>query len=77
MGHAGVELHPAGMARSALLGWNTTTTHHDLHHQTVRYNFSLYFTWWDRLMRTEHPGYLQEFDRVITRHEALTVEVGR
>jgi Delta7-sterol 5-desaturase len=77
MGHAGVELHPAGMARSPLLGWNNTTTHHDLHHQTGRYNFSLYFTWWDRLMRTEHPGYLAEFDRVTARPQALTAEVGR
>jgi sterol desaturase/sphingolipid hydroxylase (fatty acid hydroxylase superfamily)/uncharacterized protein (DUF2147 family) len=64
MGHAGVELHPAGMARSRWLGWNNTTTHHDLHHQTGRYNFGLYFRWWDRLMGTEHPEYLERFDAV-------------
>ncbi|HYM04293.1 MAG TPA: sterol desaturase family protein [Stellaceae bacterium] len=62
MGHAGVEVHPAGMARSPWLGWNNTTTHHDLHHQTSRYNFGLYFRWWDRLMGTEHPEYLQRFE---------------
>jgi Delta7-sterol 5-desaturase len=77
MGHAGVELHPAGMARSPLLGWNNTTTHHDLHHQTGRYNFGLYFTWWDRLMGTEHPDYLAEFDRVTASPAPLTVEAGR
>jgi sterol desaturase/sphingolipid hydroxylase (fatty acid hydroxylase superfamily) len=64
MGHAGVEVHPAGMARSRWLGWNNTTTHHDLHHQTGRHNFGLYFRWWDRLMGTEHPEYLQRFDAV-------------
>jgi len=64
MGHAGIEVHPAGMARSPWLGWSNTTTHHDLHHQTGRYNFGLYFRWWDRLMGTEHPEYLQRFDAV-------------
>jgi sterol desaturase/sphingolipid hydroxylase (fatty acid hydroxylase superfamily)/uncharacterized protein (DUF2147 family) len=64
MGHAGVEVHPAAMTRSRLLGWNNTTTHHDLHHQTGHYNFGLYFRWWDRLMGTEHPDYLQRFEAV-------------
>jgi sterol desaturase/sphingolipid hydroxylase (fatty acid hydroxylase superfamily) len=59
MGHAGVELYPASMARSSWLGWNNTTTHHDLHHQTGRYNFGLYSRWWDRLMGTEHAEYLE------------------
>lgn len=64
MGHSGVEVHPAGMARSSWLGWNNTTTYHDLHHQTGRHNFGLYFRWWDRLMGTEHPEYLQRFAMV-------------
>jgi Delta7-sterol 5-desaturase len=62
MGHAGVEVHPAGMVRSSWLGWNNTTTHHDLHHETGRHNFGLYFRWWDRLIGTEHPEYLQRFE---------------
>jgi sterol desaturase/sphingolipid hydroxylase (fatty acid hydroxylase superfamily) len=61
MGHAGVELHPAIFAPGRALGWITTTTHHDLHHQTGRWNFGLYFTWWDRLMGTEHPDYAARF----------------
>jgi sterol desaturase/sphingolipid hydroxylase (fatty acid hydroxylase superfamily)/uncharacterized protein (DUF2147 family) len=61
MGHAGVEVHPAGMNRS-WLRWNNTTTHHDMHHQTGRHNFGLYFRWWDRLMGTEHPDYLRRFE---------------
>ncbi len=69
MGHAGIELYPAGMAGSRWLGWNNTTTHHDLHHQTGRYNFGLYFGWWDRLMGTEHPDYLRHFAEN-TRHYA-------
>jgi lathosterol oxidase len=57
MGHAGVELIP----RRWLAGWwgqvFTTTLHHDMHHAHGRFNYGLYFTWWDRLCRTEHPQY--------------------
>lgn len=63
MGHAGIEVHPAGMNRS-WLRWNNTTTHHDLHHQTGRHNFGLYFRWWDRIMGTEHPDYLRRFEAI-------------
>ncbi len=63
MGHAGVELFPAGWTRSPL-GWITTTTHHDLHHSQGNSNFGLYFTWWDRMMGTEHPQYEARFDAV-------------
>src|SRR5215469_6146336 len=33
----------------------------DLHHQSFRSNFGLYFTWWDKLMGTEHPEYGKTF----------------
>jgi sterol desaturase/sphingolipid hydroxylase (fatty acid hydroxylase superfamily) len=62
LGHAGFELMPAGFARSLWLGWLTTSTHHDLHHAASRWNYGLYFTWWDRLMGTEHPSYLEHLD---------------
>lgn len=64
IGHAGVELHPAGWVDKPWLDWLTTTTHHDLHHSEGRYNFGLYFTWWDRWMGTEHPHYKQNFRKV-------------
>lgn len=63
MGHAGIELFPAGWIRSPL-GWITTTTHHDLHHSQGNSNFGLYFTWWDRWMGTEHPQYEARFNAV-------------
>lgn len=62
MGHSGYELFPASMPRSRYFGWITSVTHHDLHHQNARWNFGLYFTWWDRLMGTEHPEYLERFE---------------
>ena len=63
MGHAGVELFPAGWTRGPF-GWITTTTHHDLHHSEGNTNFGFYFTWWDRWMGTEHPEYEARFDAV-------------
>lgn len=67
MGHAGLELHPRGWASLPVLKWVTTTTHHDMHHGTsFNHNYGFYFTWWDKLMGTEHPDYVKTFDRVTT-----------
>ena len=63
IGHAGVEFFPAGWTRGPLR-WITTTTHHDLHHSEGNTNFGLYFTWWDRIMSTEHPRYEERFNAV-------------
>ena len=68
MGHAGLELHPRGWASHPLLKWVSTTTHHDMHHGTsFNHNYGFYFTWWDKLMGTEHPDYVARFDAVTTR----------
>lgn len=72
LGHAGHELMPSGFTRHWLGRWFTTTVHHDLHHSEGRYNFGLYFTWWDRLMGTEHPDYHARFEAVAGRTARLT-----
>jgi len=64
MGHAGVEIMPAGWVDNKWVQWINTTTHHDLHHSSGNYNFGLYFTWWDRWMGTEHPQYKERFRAV-------------
>jgi len=56
LGHSGVELFAHGPVRSKWFGWLVTNTDHDLHHATFHYNFGFHFTWWDRLMGTEHPS---------------------
>ncbi|TPJ29407.1 sterol desaturase family protein [Mesorhizobium sp. B2-7-2] len=61
VGHCGYEIFPARPNGRPLFEWLTTVTHHDLHHARPRYNFGLYFTWWDRLMGTEDPTYLTAF----------------
>ena len=61
LGHSGYELFPAGRDGKPLFGWLSTVTHHDLHHEQAGWNYALYFTWWDRMMGTEHPEYLARF----------------
>ncbi|QGZ94007.1 sterol desaturase family protein [Terricaulis silvestris] len=60
LGHSGYELMPARSDGRPMFDWLTTTTHHDLHH-AQGYNYGLYFTFWDRLMGTEHPEYHARF----------------
>lgn len=61
LGHSGYELMPAHGDGRPMFDWLTTTTHHDLHHAQAGWNYGLYFTWWDRLMGTEHPEYHARF----------------
>jgi sterol desaturase/sphingolipid hydroxylase (fatty acid hydroxylase superfamily)/uncharacterized protein (DUF2147 family) len=61
LGHSGYELFPARRDGRPLFDFLTTTTHHDIHHAQAGYNYGLYFTWWDRLMATEHPDYYARF----------------
>ena len=68
MGHSGIELFPRWWLASPLTRWINTTTHHDLHHNGgFNTNYGLYFTWWDRLMGTEHVDYHARFDAVVAR----------
>ncbi|MEM7779708.1 MAG: sterol desaturase family protein [Pseudomonadota bacterium] len=62
MAHAGHELFPAGWLDIPVLKWISTTTHHDLHHSSG-HNYGFYFTWWDKWMGTEHPRYVEEFNK--------------
>jgi lathosterol oxidase len=73
MGHAGLELHARGWASHPMLKWISTTTHHDLHHAgSFNHNFGFYFTWWDKMMGTEHPDYVATFDRVTARPQTIS-----
>ncbi len=67
VGHCGYELFPSGRDGRPVLDWMTTVTHHDLHHAQAGWNFGLYFTWWDRLMGTEHPLYHEKFAEAVRR----------
>lgn len=61
VGHSGYEIFPSARDGRPLIDWMTSVTHHDLHHAQAGWNYGLYFTWWDRLMGTEHPLYHEKF----------------
>lgn len=62
-GHLSIELNRPGFTRHPVWGLLTTTTHHCLHHEHAGFDFGLYFTFWDRVMGTEHPRYHAVFER--------------
>jgi sterol desaturase/sphingolipid hydroxylase (fatty acid hydroxylase superfamily) len=54
--HAGVEVYPGKKSFDKFRKYVIGATHHDIHHRRANKNFGLYFTFWDRLMKTEYEG---------------------
>ena len=67
LGHTGYEISPSGFTRHRLFKWLNTPTHHNMHHHQARFNYGLYFNFWDRVMGTNHPEYDQYFEEVVER----------
>lgn len=63
-GHLGYELMPRKFRHSWLFEVVNTSVHHNLHHKKFRGNYGLYFRVWDRVMGTEHPDYVKEYDQL-------------
>lgn len=74
IGHLGFEILPKGFTKNKWVNWNTAITHHDLHHQYFNYNYGLYFSWWDKWMKTEHSQYHEIFDEVKSRPKAADIK---
>eukprot|EP00873_Tetraselmis_striata_P026093 jgi/Tetstr1/446357/TSEL_033899.t1 len=78
IGHSGFEYFASPSSR-----WPSPmicTSFHDLHHSTFRYNYGNFFSLWDRMMGTVHPGYdamVQEFEGAGEPAEADTPATGR
>jgi len=51
-GHAGYELTTMEDRNRNLNQMHSYSVHHNMHHLHGRGNYGLYFTMWDRLMRT-------------------------
>jgi Delta7-sterol 5-desaturase len=47
LGHLGYEMFPISVRK-----WQNTSTNHNIHHEQGKFNYGLYFTFWDRLMKT-------------------------
>lgn len=63
-GHLGYEIVPKGFRKTFMFEILNTSVHHNLHHSRFKGNYGLYFRVWDRMLGTEHPDYVKEFDRI-------------
>ena len=73
LGHLGFELFPRGFASNPWTRWHNTAVHHNLHHEKVHCNYSLYFNWWDRLFGTMYRDYESVYDAVKAGHRSGVV----
>ncbi|MGN6165057.1 MAG: sterol desaturase family protein, partial [Flavisolibacter sp.] len=60
--HLNIEIYPAKFRQHFLGKWLIGATHHSLHHKQYKYNFGLYFTFWDRWKKTESPFFEKLFE---------------
>jgi lathosterol oxidase len=67
--HLDIEIYPANFHKHKIGRWFIGATHHSLHHQQFRYNFGLYFTFWDKWKKTESPSFKSDFEGFTRRHK--------
>lgn len=72
-GHLGYEIAPKWFRHTWLFEVFNTSVHHNLHHSKFKGNYGLYFRIWDRVMGTEHPDYVKDYDRL--QHQRFGAEV--
>jgi sterol desaturase/sphingolipid hydroxylase (fatty acid hydroxylase superfamily) len=61
-GHLGYEIAPKWYRKSILFEILNSSVHHNMHHKYFKGNYGLYFRFWDRIMGTENPKYVSEYD---------------
>jgi len=59
--HLDIEVYPKNFYKHRLGKWLIGATHHSLHHKQFKYNYGLYFTFWDKWKHTESPLYQRLF----------------
>ncbi|HEY0680027.1 MAG TPA: sterol desaturase family protein [Chitinophagaceae bacterium] len=69
--HLDIEIYPRKFHKHAIGKWLIGATHHALHHRQFRYNFGLYFTFWDKWKKTESPLYEELFEKATTHDRKL------
>lgn len=68
-GHLGYEIMPKWFRKTPLFEVVNTSVHHNMHHQYFKGNYGLYFRFWDRLMGTENPSYVENYEKVLAQRE--------
>jgi sterol desaturase/sphingolipid hydroxylase (fatty acid hydroxylase superfamily) len=60
--HLDIEVYPKNFNKHFIGRWLIGASHHSLHHKQFRYNYGLYFTFWDKCKKTESPQYNDLFE---------------
>jgi sterol desaturase/sphingolipid hydroxylase (fatty acid hydroxylase superfamily) len=60
--HLDIEIYPMKFNNNLLGRWIIGATHHSLHHKQFKYNYGLYFTFWDKIKKTESPAFDKLFE---------------
>jgi sterol desaturase/sphingolipid hydroxylase (fatty acid hydroxylase superfamily) len=60
--HLEIETYPANFHKHLIGKWLIGATHHSLHHKQFKYNYGLYFTFWDKWKKTESPKFNTLFE---------------
>ncbi len=72
--HLNIEIYPKKFNENIAGKWLIGATHHSLHHKQFKYNFGLYFTFWDKLKKTESPLYDQLFKNTTSSAGKQTID---
>lgn len=62
--HLGFEVLPSSALKYRYGYWLISGVHHTQHHRYFRANYGLFLSHWDRIMKTEHHKFEDEFKRV-------------
>lgn len=61
--HLGFELIPSSFSLRWLRGGLIGPAHHGIHHRQHQVHFGLYFTFWDRVLGTTDPSYVERYTK--------------
>ena len=67
--HLDIEIYPRNFNKNFIGKWLIGATHHSLHHSEFITNYGLYFTFWDRWMKTESKNFDTVFEKVTSAPE--------
>lgn len=55
--HLDIEIYPDNFLNNRIGKWFIGATHHHYHHKEFKTNYGLYFTFWDKWMKTESDNF--------------------
>lgn len=71
--HLDIEVYPKER-RPFWSKWVIGATHHSLHHKQFRYNYGLYFTFWDKIKKTESPEFEKLLKLITTKKKGVRTD---